>query len=66
MVIEPECVSEIVLPNDIFLLCSDGLHDMVEDQQIQTVLSDIGTVQEKTDKLYELAMRSGGKDRLFR
>jgi len=47
---------------DLFLLCSDGLTDMVDDHLIGQVLySDIALPQ-KTEKLIEMAISAGGKD----
>ncbi len=51
-----------VLPGDIFLLCSDGLTDMVEDKVIWRVLTKTGQIEEKVDQLIELANRAGGND----
>jgi serine/threonine protein phosphatase PrpC len=52
-------------PGDIFLLCSDGLTDMVEDSDIQSSLqanaSDLPTASET---LVEMANRNGGKDNI--
>jgi protein phosphatase len=51
-----------VFPGDVFLLCSDGLTDMVEDKLIWRVLSSKATLAEKVDQLIELANRAGGND----
>jgi protein phosphatase len=51
-----------VLPGDLFLLCSDGLTDMVEDALISRVLSHGSPLREKVDQLIELANRAGGND----
>lgn len=51
-----------ILPGDLFLLCSDGLTDMVEDVLISRVLAHNGPLLEKTDQLIELANRAGGND----
>jgi protein phosphatase len=51
-----------VFPGDLFLLCSDGLTDMVEDWMIVRVLSRKTTILEKADQLIELANRAGGND----
>ena len=46
------------------LLCSDGLSNMVEDEDIlETVLSD-RTVEQKTDVLVKLANQNGGADNI--
>ena len=49
---------------DLFLLCSDGLTDMVEDNQIlEILLSDID-IHRKTEKLIEMAKAAGGDDNI--
>ncbi len=47
---------------DIFLLCSDGLSDMVEDEQIREVMASDSTLEDKVDALIELAKAAGGAD----
>ncbi len=47
---------------DLFLLCSDGLTDMVYDTQIQDVLSSAVALPQKGEKLIELAKSAGGND----
>jgi PPM family protein phosphatase len=49
-------------PGDLFLLCSDGLTDMVEDRMIWSVLLENGSLTDKVDRLIELANRAGGND----
>lgn len=51
--------------NDIFLLCSDGLTDFVEDTEIQTVLSVYDeSLQIKAKRLVDLAKAYGGHDNI--
>lgn len=64
MVIEPYAVEERVRPGDMFLLCSDGLYDMVEDSDIQEILTRADDVQTGADSLFDVAMDNGGKDNL--
>jgi protein phosphatase len=52
------------LPGDIFLLCSDGLTDMVEDPLIQEILSLPDALTQKVEKLIELAKSNGGFDNI--
>lgn len=52
------------LPGDVFLLCSDGLTDMLEDTMIQEVLSFSTDLPQKVDKLIELANTAGGHDNI--
>ena len=47
---------------DLFLLCSDGLTDMVEDAHISKVLSENRSLKDKSSALIALAKAAGGKD----
>ena len=50
---------------EYILLCSDGLTNMVEDSVIREVLMQTEmTVEEKTQKLVDLANENGGKDNI--
>jgi serine/threonine protein phosphatase PrpC len=51
-----------VLYHDIFLLCSDGLTDMVEDCVIQRILGSAAPLQPKANALIEAALIAGGSD----
>ena len=52
-----------VRPGDIMLLCSDGLNDMVEDEDIALALSTLsGNLQLAADHLVQLANDHGGRD----
>jgi protein phosphatase len=46
------------LPSDVYLLCSDGLSDMLKDQQIEIMLKSGGDA----DSLCEAAIEAGGFD----
>jgi protein phosphatase len=50
------------LNGDIFLLCSDGLTDMLEDAEIREILVSHKSVQHKVLKLIEKALAAGGRD----
>jgi protein phosphatase len=52
------------LPGDIFLLCSDGLTDMVDDAAIRNCLTQGENLQALVDQLIELAKAAGGKDNI--
>ncbi len=53
---------EKVKSRNIFLLCSDGLHNMVSDDEIKDILIDDSDVNSVCDKLVKAALDSGGKD----
>ena len=48
--------------NDNYLICSDGLYNMVEDNRIKSILNEDITIKEKVDKLIEEANDNGGFD----
>lgn len=48
--------------DDIILICSDGLTDMVEDNQIKKILSEKTSIKTKNQKLKNTALNNGGKD----
>jgi protein phosphatase len=50
--------------NDIFLLCSDGLHSMVPDAAISEILRKDKTLSEKCTLLIEAANHAGGQDNI--
>ena len=52
-------------PGDVVLMCSDGLSNMVEDNQMQEIISDTATdLDEKGRILIREANRNGGKDNI--
>ena len=46
------------------LMCSDGLSNMLDDEQIRNIMNSQRDVIEKTQKLVEAANNSGGKDNI--
>ncbi len=52
-----------VMTGDILLLCSDGLNDMVEDEDIQLILQTLGgNLELAAEQLVHLANDNGGRD----
>ena len=51
-------------PHDLFLLCSDGLTDMIDDTAIQEVLLSVISLSQKVENLIELAKSAGGYDNI--
>jgi protein phosphatase len=65
--IDPEVETEIytyeVLEGDIYLLCSDGLNDMIEDEEIQMTLIALRTnLDLSAQQLVQAANDAGGRD----
>ncbi|MEV6274752.1 PP2C family serine/threonine-protein phosphatase [Nocardia sp. NPDC051832] len=59
--IEPTLIMREARAGDRYLLCSDGLSDVVSDETIANTLRE-GSTDECADRLIELALRSGGPD----
>ena len=51
-------------PGDMVLLCSDGLTNMVEDDEIHRILTGEGTLKKRVEELVRLANQNGGKDNI--
>lgn len=61
--VEPEIHTYEVEAGDIYLLCSDGLSDMVEDGEISLTLSSLqANVQLASQQLVQMANDNGGRD----
>jgi len=58
----PDILSGSTCTKDLFLLCSDGLTDMIEDEAISQILDSEITLSRKADNLIEAALDAGGKD----
>ena len=57
-------VSDVIpyVPGDRYLLCSDGLTDMLADEQIEELLSAKEPVERISERLVSQAKRNGGRD----
>lgn len=54
---------EVALVGDIYLLCSDGLSDMIDDEQIRTILvENRGNLDVAVQNLVDAANAEGGRD----
>ena len=61
----PDVQEELVLPGDIYLLCSDGLSDLVADDEIHLTLDKYSAnLDEAAKALVQLANDHGGKDNI--
>jgi serine/threonine protein phosphatase PrpC len=55
---------EQVRKGDVFLLCTDGLHDLVTDSEIEAILINNSRPQAACDELVHAAIRKGGADNI--
>ena len=60
--ITPDYFDVEISGNEHILLCSDGLTNMVEDEEIFTILTSEDTIANRANKLVERANANGGKD----
>jgi len=61
--VQVDTLTTDLLPNDLFLLCSDGLHAYFEDEEM-AVLAGSASLEELPRKLIALANQRGGKDNI--
>jgi protein phosphatase len=59
--VEPDTATRPVLPGDVFLLCSDGLTDPLEDAQIARIVKD-SDPGELAERLVGQALAAGAED----
>ena len=63
--VKVDTAEQPVFPGDIYLLCSDGLNDMVDDEEIHLTLSKYSAnLIQAAEELVGLANRKGGKDNI--
>lgn len=59
-----DCFEEKIGIRDVVLLCSDGLTNMVSDEQIQQIINTEKNLQKAAELLVETANRNGGRDNI--
>ena len=62
--VEVDFFSAELKPGDIILMCSDGLTNMLEDEEIREILRKSDSLREKAGELVEKANKNGGKDNI--
>ncbi|NLG47755.1 protein phosphatase 2C domain-containing protein [Gordonia sp. (in: high G+C Gram-positive bacteria)] len=60
--VEPTLIMREARAGDRYLLCSDGLSDVVSDETLSDTLGSLSDHKVCADRLIELALRSGGPD----
>lgn len=60
-IVEPDVLCLEKQVGDVWLVCSDGLYNMVEDDQIAQILAD-AEGEQAADRLLEAALANGGHD----
>lgn len=62
--IEIDFFHEELKSGDIVLMCSDGLTNMLEDEEIGRILKGQGTIEERAERLIDAANQNGGRDNI--
>jgi serine/threonine protein phosphatase PrpC len=58
----PDIEWEPCQEKDTYILCSDGLHDMLSDEEIVDILKNNDNVDDMAVRLVDAAIDAGGKD----
>lgn len=64
VLIEPSYASVKLQAGDRYLLCSDGLTDMLDNLSICSILKNSATVEQGAEMLMEAALEHGGRDNI--
>lgn len=64
LVIEPHIVMKNMSENDVYLLCSDGLTDMVSEERICEIVKDNEDILNCVTRLQDEALDNGGRDNI--
>lgn len=62
--VEPDFFNIELEESDMILMCSDGLTNMLEDEEIRMILSGARDIVEKAQELVQAANENGGKDNI--
>jgi serine/threonine protein phosphatase PrpC len=62
--VQPDLAELTLAPGDVFVLCSDGLTNHVEDHEIAKLVSEAADLEAGCASLIDLANRRGGEDNI--
>jgi protein phosphatase len=62
--VDVDLTADRVEIGDVFLLCSDGLHGLVNDEEISCIVQENAILTDACARLIEKANRNGGKDNI--
>lgn len=62
--IEIDFFHEELKSGDLVLMCSDGLTNMLEDEEIGRILKTPGMIEERAERLIDAANQNGGRDNI--
>lgn len=62
--VQPDFFKAELKEGDRILLCSDGLSNMLEDEELQLIVNSVGSLEEKARMLVDAANGNGGRDNI--
>ena len=62
--VEVDTLTVSARPDDVDLICSDGLTTMVKDAQVAKILEESSSLEEATNRLVDEANEAGGRDNI--
>jgi protein phosphatase len=62
--VEPDLFEQELQPGDVILLCSDGLHGLVREMEMGTIVAAAPNLQKASQELIDLANSRGGSDNI--
>lgn len=62
--VEPDFFEVSLEEDDLILICSDGLTNMLEDEKIEQIIKETQDLQTAVETLVSLANQNGGKDNI--
>lgn len=62
--VQPDLASYPALAGDVYLMCSDGVTDMVPDESLLEIMADVEDLQAAADRVVDLANARGGRDNI--
>lgn len=63
-VVKPDFFTVRLNPGDMVLMCTDGLTNMLEDEEIRMILEESRDIVEKAEELVKAANEKGGRDNI--
>ena len=64
MTVRPDFFQVALEDDEIILICSDGLYNMVSEMTIKSVICSHNSLEAKAHRLVDLANEAGGKDNI--
>ncbi len=62
--VQLDITEHVVEPGDSYVMCSDGLSDMVDDAEIASILGGESSLEQRADSLVVAANEHGGRDNI--